>query len=110
MKKVELIELLEKMQVPVSEGVPDDENTEAETRICYWEYLWEPLIASSEEYNTNVTYQVSIISDQPRCQTLIKLKNELNKIDKHPLINIEYNIKERRWHSYFSIEVLENVG
>ncbi len=109
MTKTELTKLLESLGVPVNEGVPSDDNVEAETRICFWEYLWEPLVASSKEYNTNVTYQVSIISDMPRCKALLELKHKLNELDIHPSIQIEYNVETRRWHSYFPVEVLENV-
>ncbi|MBO5348990.1 MAG: hypothetical protein J6A89_04135 [Clostridia bacterium] len=109
MNKEELLKLLKSLKVPVSEGVPDDNNIEAKTRICFWEYVWEPFVASGNEYNTKVTYQVSIISENPRCKALINLKNELNKLDLHPIIQHEKDIQTRRWHSYLAIEVLENI-
>lgn len=109
MNKKELLKLLKSLKVPISEGVPEDTNIEAETRICFWEYVWEPLTASSKEYNTKVTYQVSVISEYPRCKTLIDLKNKLNEFDLHPIIQHEKDIQTRRWHSFFAIDVLENI-
>lgn len=109
MTKQELIELLTFPNIPLSEGTPEDKTMEASVRIHFWEYIWEPLVASGAEYNTKVTYQVSIISDLPRCKELLQLKHRMDSIDLHPVIQIEYDVEERRWHSFFSIEVLENV-
>lgn len=109
MTKPELVELLNSLNVPVSETTPDDDDIEAPDRICFWEYNWEPVVASGSEYNTKVTYQVSVIAEFPRCKVLIELKHKLNKLDIHPTIEHEQDIESRRWHSYFGIEVLENV-
>lgn len=109
MIKAELEQLLSSLNVNVNEGVPTDDSMEDSVRICFWDYLWEDLTASGEEYNTKVTYQISIIADKPRCEQLIKLKHRLNEIGLFPAIQHEYNIEERRWHSYFALEVLENV-
>lgn len=109
MTKHELENLLLSLDVPVNEGVLEDSHIEEETRICYWEYLWESIVASGQEYDTKVTYQVSIISDKSRCVKLIELKHKLDKLDIHPNIQIEYDNETRRWHSYFALEVLENV-
>ena len=109
MTKSELIELLTFPKVPLSEGTPEDKNIEASVRINFWEYLWEPLVASGKEYNTKVTYQVSIIADLPRCETVIALKRRMEEIDLHPIIQIEYDVEDRRWHYFFPVEVYENV-
>lgn len=109
MTKPELEEILTFPETPLNEGTPEDTVIEASVRICFWEYVWEPLVASGSEYNTKVTYQVSVISEFPRCKELIELKHKLDKLDLHPIIQHEKDIKTRRWHSYFSIEVLENV-
>ncbi|MBQ3408909.1 MAG: hypothetical protein IJH12_06885 [Clostridia bacterium] len=109
MTKEELVKLLKSLKVPVSENVPEDDEIEAETRICFWEIEWDPITASGSEYNTVVTYQVSVISEYPRCKALLSLKKELNKLDLHPRIKHEKNIPDRRWHSYFAIDVLENI-
>lgn len=109
MTKPELEELLKSLNVPVNEGTPEDVVIEAPVRICFWEYNWEPLVASGSEYNTKVMYQVSVIAEFLRCNELIELKHKLDKLDIHPSIQHEKDIESRRWHSYFGIEVLENV-
>lgn len=109
MTKPELEKLLKDTKVPVNEGVLSDNNTEAPIRICFWDYLWEDITASGENYDTKVTYQVSIIADKPRCKELLNLKHKLNNMGLFTAIQHEYDIEERRWHSYFAIEVLENV-
>lgn len=109
MTKDDLVKLLKSLNVPVSEGEPEDNDIEEETRICFWEYVWEPLTASSKEYNTKVTYQISVISNKPRNKAILVLKKELDKIGLHPVIQHEKDIESRRWHSYFALEVLENI-
>lgn len=105
----DLIELLNKLKIPVSEGTPKDEDIEEEVRICFWDYVWEDITASGLRYNTKVTYQISIIASEPREPKLIELKNMLNKLGLFPVIYHEYDVAKRRWHSYFALEVLENV-
>lgn len=107
--KEELENLLDSLEIPVSEGVPDDEDVESDVRICYWDYIWEDNVASGIVYNTNVTYQISFIANIPRHPKLLELKKKLNDRKLHPTINHEYVITDRRWHSYFSLEVIENV-
>lgn len=109
MTKIELDELLKEPKIPVSEGVPADDDVNAETYINYWEYLWEDNTASGINYNTTVTYQISIISDVPRCKALLYLKKRLNEMGLFPTIQHEYDTETRRWHSFFALEVLENV-
>lgn len=109
MTKEELVNLLKSLKVPVTEGVPKDEEIEDEVRIHFWEYLWDPLTASGEEYNTKVTYQISVISELPRCKALLELKKKLSEQDLHPQIQHEYDMQSRRWHSFLAIEVLENI-
>lgn len=109
MTKQELINLLNELNIPVHEGTPKDTSVDAEARVCFWDYLWEDITASGEGYNTNVTYQVSFIADRPRHPKLIELKNKLNEIGLFPQIQHEHLIEQRRIHSFFSLEVLENV-
>lgn len=109
MNKEKLIELLKKTGVKVNECIPEDIHMNDETRICFWEYEWEPLVASNLEYNTKVTYQISIISNKPRNNAILMLKKELEKNGLHPVIQHEKDIESRRWHSYFALEVLENI-
>ncbi len=109
MSKEELVELLKELQVPLSESTPQDDDMEAEIRICFWDYIWEDIAASGSNYNTNVTYQISIIADKPRHPKLLELKKKLNEKGLFPTIQHEYLTEKRRVHSFFSLEVLENV-
>lgn len=108
--KEELIQLFKKVDVPISEGPPDDNDIEAEIRINFWDYIWEDLLASGQDYNTIVTYQVSVVTDRPRHAKFLKLKKLLNELGYHPQIQHEHLIEKRRIHSFFSIDVLENIG
>lgn len=110
MTKTELVDILKKPKVPTSENTPQDDDMEAEIRICYWDYIWEDLTASGSNYNTKVTYQVSVIADKPRHPKLLELKKEFNKVGIFPTIQNEYLTEKRRIHSFFSVEVLENIG
>ena len=107
--KLELQEILDNLKIPVNEGVQSDKNTNASVRIVYWDYLWEPISASGEEYNTNVTYQISFFSIIPRHEKLLELRKELRKKGIRPVIQHEYDIETKRYHSFFPIEVLENI-
>ena len=109
MTKPELIDLLKELNMPFSEGTPSDKIIEEPEIIYFWDYYWEDLIASGKEYNTNVTYQVSFLAEIPRSPKLLELKHKLNNLGLHPSIQHEYNPETRRWHSYFALEVLENI-
>ena len=109
MNKEELVQLLEKLQIPVSECTPADDDMEADERVYFWDYVWEDIISSDSKYNTKVTYQVSFIASKPRSSKLLELKRKLNSRGVFPVIQHEYNPEKRRVHSFFSIEVLENV-
>lgn len=109
MTKPELIDLLKELEIPSNEGTPSDENIEESEIIYFWDYLWDDLTASGKEYSTNVTYQISFLAEMPRSPKLLELKHKLNDIGLHPSIQHEYNPKTRRWHSFFALEVLENV-
>lgn len=109
MTKPELIDLLKKLEIPFNEGTPNDKVIEASEIIYFWDYNWEDLVASGKEYDTNVTYQISFLAEIPRSPKLLDLKHKLNDIGLHPSIQHEYDPKTRRWHSYFALEVLENI-
>lgn len=109
MSKEELNELLKELEVPLSEGPPKDEDIEDDERINFWDYNWEDLMASGENYNTIVTYQISIVANKSRSATLLKAKKKLNDKGYHPQIQHEHLIEQRRVHSFFSIDVLENI-
>lgn len=110
MTKQELIDLLDELKIPVSESTPKDDDMETEIRIHYWDYNWEDNVASGQEYNTIVTYQVSVVSNKPRHPKLLELKKKLNNLGYHPSIQHEYIVDSRRVHSFFSLDVLENIG
>ena len=110
MTKEELVELLNKLNVPLSESTPKDEEMEEEIRIHFWDYIWEDIVASGSNYNTNVTYQISVVAERPRHPKLLELKKLLNEEGLNPVIQHEYLTEQRRIHSFFSLEVLENIG
>lgn len=109
MTKKELAELLDTLNIKVNEGIQSDSNTEIHPRIVYWEFVWESLTASGKEYDTKVTYQISFFSKIPRDPKLKELKNKLNEKGLFPIIEHEYIKDDNHFHSYFAIEVLENV-
>ena len=109
MTKEELVDLLKELQVPLSEATPKDDDIEEEIRIHFWDYIWEDITASGSNYNTNVTYQISVIADKPRHPKLLELKRKLNEKGFFPIIQHEHSVENRRVHSFFSLEVLENV-
>lgn len=110
MTKGELVNLLKELKVPISESAPKDDDMEEEIRIHFWDYIWEDITASGSNYNTNVTYQISIVADKPRHPKLLELKKKLNDMGLFPTIQHEYIAEKRRTHSFFSLEVLENIG
>ena len=109
MTKPELVELLKELDIPLNEGTPAYKIIEEPEIIYFWDYYWEDLVASWKEYNTNVTYQISFLAEVPRSPKLLELKHNLNNLGLHPSIQHEYNPETRRWHSYFALEVLENI-
>jgi hypothetical protein len=109
MTKEELGDLLDSLNIQVNEGIQSDTNSGIYPRIVYWEFIWDSLNASGEEYDTKVTYQVSFFSQTPRNEKLLELKQKLNKKGLFPIINHEYIQEDKHFHSYFALEVLENV-
>jgi len=110
MTKTELVELLIELEIPISECTPPDDAMEEERRLYFWDYVWEDITASNSNYNTKVTYQVSFVASKPRDSKLLELKKKLNSKGIFPIIQHEYNPEKRRVHSFFPIEVLENIG
>lgn len=109
MKKNELISLFKKLDIVFNEGIQFMEQNDSYPRIVFFEYLWEDILASGNNYTGLVNYQISFRSLQPRDPKLIELKKLLNGNNIHPKISHEYIKDKREFHSYFSIEVLENV-
>ena len=109
MDKSELEKILASLDIPYNEGIQNDKNTNVYPRIVYWEYGWNPIMGSGKEYDTKVIYQVSFFSKIPRHPKLIKLKKKLAEVGLNPYIEHEYVQKEQYWHSFFSVEVVENL-
>ena len=91
MTQKKLSEILHGTGCPVNEGVSSLRNTMKFPRIDYWEILWEDVMASGNEYDQKITWQISFYADKPRNPKLVELKKKLNELG--------YRI----WHSYFSI-------
>lgn len=109
MSKSELVELIQSLEIVSNEGISSDKNKNVYPRIIYWDYFWESQVASNQEYDTLVTYQISFMSNISRHPKLIELKHLFNQKNIFPQIQHEYVEEDKCWHSYFAIEVLENV-
>lgn len=108
MTKSELSKALHTIDIPVNEGLTSDENLNKYPRIVYWPYMIEDVLASEEIYENRVTYQISFYSKTNSMDSkLMELKNILNEKGLHPDIYIEFVKKDKVWHCYFSLEVLE---
>lgn len=99
--------------VVIGEGEQFLDDAKAYPKIAYWEYVWDDSMASGDGYETVVTYQVSFCSRRPRDPHLIALKQLLNRHDEYPVIYHEYVVGQNKapeWHSYFTLDVLEEIG
>ena len=94
----------------MNEGIQNDLNTNVYPRIVIWEYDWEDIVGSDTRYDTNVTYQVSFFSDIPRHPKLIELKRNLNEKGIFSSISHEYVQESKYFHSFFKVEVREEIG
>lgn len=109
MNKEELIKILKNLGISFNEGIQNDSKSQTYPRIVFWEYGWESLLASDNEYDTKVTYQISFFSNKPRDEKLLELKRVLNENKIFPYIEHEYVEKDKYFHSFFPIEVLEKL-
>lgn len=103
--------ILEEIGIIFNEGEVSIQNIDTFPYLVFWDYLWENISASNQIYDTLITYQVSIFNTDPpkKNKKLISLIQKLNKLGYKPLIQHEYIIDEKIWHSYFKIELTENV-
>lgn len=108
--KEKFLSIIESLNIPFNEGIQDD-FVSSNPRVIFWDYAWEPVLASGVTYNTVCTYQVSFFSDIPPrySEKLLILLKELLKVNINPLVSHEYIEKDRTWHSYFSIDLLEDL-
>lgn len=109
LNKEEMKKLIESLGIPYAEGIQHMEDNNSNPRIVYFETVWEPITASGDDYNTKVTYQTSFFSNIPRDPSLLKLKKKLSGKNINPIIYHEYLKSKRTWHSFFKIEVVENL-
>lgn len=109
MNKEKFVEILNSLKIPVDEGIQKDKNNNADPRIVFWDFVWSPNIASGKKYTDTVTYQVSFFSLKPRHPKLIELKKSFEKEKIYPTIEHEFVEKDRCWHSFFAVEVLEDI-
>lgn len=109
MTKKEFEEIFQKLNISYNEGIQNIDKNDVYPRVVFFDYVWEPLNASGKNYNTKVTYQVSFFSYKPRDVDLLNIKKELSSKNINPTIYHEYLKETREFHSYFSVEVLENI-
>ena len=64
MTKQELSEMLHDTGCPVNEGISDLDNGKKFPRIDYWEIAWDDVMASGDNYEDKITWQVSFYSDR----------------------------------------------
>lgn len=114
MTKNELSSLLNRLNIPVGEGEHFLEAKGQYPKVAYWEYVWEDDMASGDDYEELVTYQVSFVSKRRRDPALVTLKRLLNdEFGLHPVIYHEYVRADSSsngpgyFHSYFSLQVYE---
>ncbi len=108
MKKNELVELLKSLGIPINEGVTSLQYTDVYPRVVFWDYIWEDQIASSKTANEIDTYQISFYAKEPRHQKLLELRDCLRNNNIFVTIYHEYVKEEKVFHSYFSLEVMNN--
>ncbi len=109
MNKDEFVELLKGLGIQINEGITPEKAKGNYPRIIMWSYVSEFQAASGSAYNDVKTYQVSFMSmsvDDPKLQEL-----RTKMLVKHllPRINHEYIEEDRIWHSFFSVDLIENV-
>ena len=120
MTKEELEQLFSNLDIDANEGITSDEvpdlteiteDLENATRCVYWDYNWQPISASGNNYDTLVTYQISFFSfSVPRNNEKLKsFINELNKRDIQVNVSHEYIVNSKTWHSFFALEILESI-
>ena len=110
--KEELSKLLNSFGVPVDEGIAL-ENKQNKTHIVYWPFLEEDIRSSGTAIKNLVTYQISIFSSFPQCREYKELRKKLREKGIQPTFQHEFVEKDaifsRMWHTFFSVDVLEEV-
>lgn len=113
MTKPELSDLLHESSDAVDEGIASQENNNKYPRIVYWAYIEKDEMASGGGYENMVTYQVSLFDRKPQGKAFKELRERLREKGLHPTFYHEYIEKdpifEKTWHTYFSIDVQEEI-
>ena len=112
MTKTELVELIESVGVTARENELYLEDAKIFPKIAYWEYIIEDVMASGDDYETVVTYQVSFASRTSRPHELLMLKKAFNNAGYHPVIYHETlpATNGPAWHHYyFRVEITEEL-
>ena len=84
MTKQELSSLLKSLEVPVNEGITSDKNTNEYPRIVFWPYLEEDEMASGNEYQNVVTYQISFFARTPQHDKYKRVTEEVARTGDSP--------------------------
>lgn len=110
--KAELSALLHTLDIPVGEGEQFIDSKDAMPKVAYWEYIWDDVMASGDDYEEIVTYQISFVAKRPRDPKLVELKRTLNNAGIHAMMYHEY-VKAQTapgyYHTYFNIDVSEVI-
>lgn len=110
--KNEFSQMIHEVGVPVGEGEQFLDKDKTLPKIAYWEYVWTDDMASGDDYETVVRYQVSYCSSRGRDAGLKALKRALNQRGLHPQFFHEYVAGTNSpgyHHWYCGVDVLENV-
>ena len=112
MTKAELIQLINSTGVTARENELYLDDQKTFPKIAYWEYIIEDVMASGDDYETVVTYQVSFASRTVRPPELLALKRAFNAVGYHPVIYHETlnATNGPAWHHYyFRVEITEDL-
>lgn len=112
MTKTELVELINSIGITARENELYLEDLKTFPKIAYWEYIIEDVMASGDDYETVVTYQVSFASRTARPAELLTLKRVFNAAGYHPVIYHETlpATNGPAWHHYyFRVEITEDM-
>lgn len=112
MTKTELVELINSTNITARENELYLEDLKTFPKIAYWEYIIEDVMASGDDYETVVTYQVSFASRTARPAELLTLKRAFNAAGYHPVIYHETlpATNGPAWHHYyFRVEITEEM-
>lgn len=109
MNKNEFVELLKELGIQINEGITPEKAKGNYPRIIIWSYISEYQPSSGTAYNDIKTYQVSFMSTSVDDPKLSELRMKMLENHLMPRINHEYIEEDRIWHSFFSVDLIENV-